>query len=488
MKTLQDILLNVTVLEVAGSNAVTIGSVCFDSRAVVTDTLFVAVTGTATDGHLFIDQAIAKGATAIICEQMPATLAAGVTYVKVPSSALALAFVAENFYDNPSAEVKLIGITGTNGKTTTATLLYRMFMDLGYKVGLLSTVENRINEVVVPATHTTPDPVQLSALLAEMVDAGCEYVFMEASSHAIHQNRVAAMQFDGAVFTNISHDHLDYHKTFDDYIKAKKTLFDNLSANAFALTNLDDKRGTVMVQNTKALVRTYSLKRVADFRAKILENAFSGLMLEIDGLEVHTRLIGEFNAYNLLAIYAVARLLGVEKMEALGALSRLQTAEGRFDYIISPSRHIVGIVDYAHTPDALKKVLSSIKAIRTGNEQVITVVGCGGNRDREKRPVMARIACELSNKVILTSDNPRNEEPEEILAQMKTGVTPAHARNVLTITERKEAIRTAAQLAADGDIILLAGKGHEKYQDIKGVKYPFDDKQILADTLKEMDN
>lgn len=488
MKTLNDILNNVTVLQVVGNESVAIGKVCFDSREVVAGSLFVAVTGTATDGHLYIDQSIAKGAVAIVCEQMPETLVDGVIYIKVPVSSEALAFIAENFFDNPSGKTKMVAITGTNGKTTTATLLYRLFFGLGYKVGLLSTVENRINEVVVPATHTTPDPIQLSGLLAEMVESGCEYVFMEASSHAIHQNRVAALQLDGAVFTNISHDHLDYHKTFDDYIKAKKKLFDNLSSNAFALTNIDDKRGMVMVQNTKALIRTYSLKRVADFRAKILENAFSGLLLDLDGQEVHTRLIGEFNAYNLLAIYAVARLLGIDKMETLGALSQLTTAEGRFDYVISPKRHIVGIVDYAHTPDALKKVLASIKAIRTGNEQVITVVGCGGNRDKEKRPVMARIACELSNKVILTSDNPRNEEPEEILAQMKTGVTPVHARNVLTITERKEAIRTAAQLAVDGDIILLAGKGHEKYQEIKGVKYPFDDKQILADTLKEMDN
>ena len=488
MKTLKDILKNVNPLEVKGNTSITISNVCFDSRQVEKGCLFVAVTGTATDGHLYINSSIEKGATAIVCEHLPENIQADVTYVVVANSNHALAYIAENFYDNPSAELKIVAITGTNGKTTTATLLYRLFMDLGYKTGLLSTVENRIGATVVPATHTTPDPVQLSSLLAEMVDAGCEYVFMEASSHAIHQGRIAAIHFAGAVFSNISHDHLDYHKTFDEYIKAKKALFDNLPSDAFALTNIDDKRGMVMVQNTKATIRTYSLKRVADFRAKILENAFTGLMLEVDGTEVHTRLIGEFNAYNLLAIYSVANLLGIDKLESLGALSRLYTAEGRFDYIISPKRKVIGIVDYAHTPDALKKVLSSVKQIRTGNEQVITVVGCGGNRDKEKRPLMARIACELSNRVILTSDNPRNEEPETILAEMNAGVTPVHKRNVLTISDRKEAIRTAAQLAMEGDIILLAGKGHEKYQEIKGVKYPFDDKQILADTLKEMED
>ncbi|MDX2002658.1 MAG: UDP-N-acetylmuramoyl-L-alanyl-D-glutamate--2,6-diaminopimelate ligase [Chitinophagales bacterium] len=488
MKQLKDILYKVNLLDVIGSTAIDIQKVTFDSRQVEAGCLFVAVSGTQVDGHHFIQQAIDKGAKAILCEQLPNEFQQQISYIRVQNSARALAFVAENFYDNPSEKLKIVAVTGTNGKTTTATLLYRLFRELGYSVGLLSTVENKINEATIPATHTTPDPIQLSSLLADMVDAGCEYAFMEASSHAIHQHRVAALQLTGAVFTNITHDHLDYHGTFDAYIAAKKQLFDELPASAFALVNLDDKRGRVMVQNTKGKVQTYSLSRIADFKGRIIESSFSGLIMDVDGQELYTKLIGEFNAYNVMAIYAVAVLLGIPKVEALGAISQLNTAEGRFDYISTPKRKIIGIVDYAHTPDALKKVLDTIKAIRTGNEQLITVVGCGGNRDREKRPLMARIASELSNKVVLTSDNPRNEEPEAILDEMYAGLTPNLSRHVLRIVDRKEAIRTACQLAGHGDIILLAGKGHEKYQEIKGVKYPFDDKQILAETLNALEN
>jgi len=366
-------------------------------------------------------------------------------------------------------------------------MCYNLFRELGYKVGLLSTVHNMVDTTEVPATHTTPDAIKLNALLADMVDAGCEFAFMEASSHAIVQHRIAGLQLTGAVFSNITHDHLDYHGTFDNYIAAKKKLFDDLPASAFALTNIDEKRGRVMMQNTKAKVYTYSLSRIADYKGRIVENSFSGLIMEMDGVEMHTRLIGEFNAYNLLAVYGIAMLLGVDKLEALSGISNLASAEGRFDYVVSFKEKIVGIVDYAHTPDALKKVLSTIQAIRTGNEQVITVVGCGGNRDKEKRPIMARIACELSNRVILTSDNPRNEDPAQILREMQAGVTPVFATRVLTIQDRKEAIRTACALAQPADIVLVAGKGHEKYQDIAGVKHPFDDKKILAETLNELD-
>ncbi len=487
MKLLRDILYKVKLMEISGPTDVEVTQITFDSRNIQRGSLFVAVKGTQVDGHQFIEQAIKKNASVIVCEQLPAELSREVTFVQVRNSSDALGVIANNFYDEPSAKLKLVAVTGTNGKTTTVTLLYRLFRQLGFKAGLLSTVQNQINDEIIASTHTTPDAIQLTALLNKMVKAGCEYCFMEASSHAIIQNRVSGLQFAGAVFTNITHDHLDYHKTFKEYIEAKKKLFDDLPSSAFSLVNIDDRNGKVMVQNTKAKVYTYSLKKAADFRLKILENAFNGLLVMIDNQEVYTKLVGEFNAYNILAVYSTATLLGAEKIQVLKVISQLHAAEGRFDYFITPRKKIIGIVDYAHTPDALKNVLSSINSIRTGNEQVITVVGCGGNRDKDKRPVMARIACELSNKIVLTSDNPRNEEAETIIQQMQEGVNASCKRKVLSIIDRKEAIKTACSLAQAGDIILLAGKGHEKYQEIKGEKFPFDDKEILKETLQAFD-
>lgn len=486
MKKLSDILYKVNLLEVEGSTTIHVLDITFDSREVKEGTLFIATKGTAIDGHKFIDSAIEKGAVGIICEKIPSHTQEGITYVKVQDSSLALAVIADNYFDSPSSKIKVIAVTGTNGKTTVATLLYRLFQSLGYPCGLLSTVENKINEVTIQATHTTPDAIQINRLLRDMLFAGCHYCFMEASSHAIQQNRIAGLNFTGAVFTNISRDHLDYHKTFENYIAAKKKLFDNLSSSAFALINVDDKNGLVMLQNTKAKKQSYSLQTVADFTAKILENSFSGLLLNIDNAEVFSHLVGDFNAYNLLAIYGTARLLGEEKVKVLTAISQLQPAEGRFDYVISNKYKIVGIVDYAHTPDALEKVLSTIRSIRNNNERLITIVGCGGDRDTGKRPMMGNVAVELSDKVILTSDNPRSEDPNEILNQMKKGIPISNIPKVLTITDRNEAIKTAVTFAQSGDIILLAGKGHEKYQEIKGVKYPFDDKQVLSETFKSM--
>ena len=483
MKLLKDILYKAGIENVLGSTSVGVSSVCFDSRLVETNSLFVAVTGTQVDGHDFIELAIEKGATSIVCESIPLKLHENVTYVEVKDSSKALGIIAANYYDNPSSELKLVGITGTNGKTTTATLLYNLFTALGYKTGLLSTVVNKIGLQDIAATHTTPDAIQLNKLLREMVSQGCEYCFMEVSSHAIHQNRVQSIEFVGGVFTNITHDHLDYHKTFDEYIKAKKMFFDNLNPTAFALVNKDDKHGLVMLQNTQAKKYTYALKSMADYTCKVVENDFNGMLLNISGNEVWTKLIGGFNAYNMLAIYSVADLLGMDKLKTLTAISDLSSVDGRFQYIKS-SNNIAGIVDYAHTPDALKNVLKTINEIRTGNENVITVVGCGGDRDKLKRPIMASIACENSNKVILTSDNPRSEDPEEILADMKKGVEAVHFKKVLSITNREEAIKTACSLANDGDIILVAGKGHEKYQEIKGVKYPFDDLNVLTQTFE----
>ena len=467
-----------------GDTGIHILDITFDSRAVKEGSLFIAVKGVATDGHKFIELAIQQGAVAIVCDKFPADIKDGITYLKVPDSSVALGIIADNYFDQPSSRIKIVTVTGTNGKTTVATLLYRMFQSLGYPCGLLSTVENRINDSVIEATHTTPDAIQINRLLKDMLYAGCTYCFMEASSHAIDQNRLSGLTIAGSIFTNITRDHLDYHKTFDNYIEAKKKLFDNLSADAFALTNIDDKRGIVMIQSTKAKKYSYSLSVSADFTAKILENTFGGLLLNIDGVDVSTHLVGEFNAYNLLAIYSAAVLLGEEKLKVLTALSALQPAEGRFDYIVSDKLKIVGIVDYAHTPDALEKVLSTVKSIRTANERILTIVGCGGDRDNGKRPMMAKVAAELSDKVILTSDNPRSEDPNEILNQMKTGIPIPMIPNVLSIADRKEAIKTAVSLAHSGDIILLAGKGHEKYQEIKGVKHPFDDKQVLDETFK----
>ncbi|HMO40088.1 MAG TPA: UDP-N-acetylmuramoyl-L-alanyl-D-glutamate--2,6-diaminopimelate ligase [Saprospiraceae bacterium] len=483
MKNLQELLTQVSVVTIKGEPDRQVLHLTLDSRQAQQGSLFAALRGYQTDGHRFIDAAIANGASIVLAEVLPTTLHPNVTYVQVADSAAALGQMAHVFYNRPSEHLKLVGVTGTNGKTTTVTLLYNLLQALGYKVGLLSTVENRIGQQVVEATHTTPNAIAIHALLADMVAAGCDYAFMEVSSHAAHQRRIAGLQFAGGVFTNISHDHLDYHKTFDEYIKAKKSFFDILQKNAFALVNVDDKRGNVMVQNTRAAVHRYSLHRMADFRAKILDNSLLGLHLELDGHDFHGRLIGEFNAYNLLATYAAAVLLGLPPTEVLTALSNVQSAEGRFDYIFDQNRRILGIVDYAHTPDALEKVLATIRQLRQAKARVLTVVGCGGDRDRTKRPEMAKIACELSDQVILTSDNPRTEQPEAILADMEAGVPANATHRVLTIADRRQAIRTAYKLAQPGDIILVAGKGHEKYQEINGVKHPFDDKAILTEAF-----
>ncbi len=465
-----------------GSLDVQIAAICFDSREVRPGSLFIAVKGTQTDGHQYIARTVEAGATAVLCETLPAETPAGVTFVQVADSAQALGKVAAQFYGNPSAKLKLVAVTGTNGKTTTVTLLFKLFRKLGYNVGLLSTVQNQINETVIPSTHTTPDAVKLNALLDQMVKAGCTHAFMEASSHAIVQERVAGLQFAGAVFSNITHDHLDFHGTFDNYIRAKKKLFDELPASAFALVNLDDKRGLVMLQNTNAKKNTFSLQNVATFKGKLIANTLHGLQMEINGQEVWFKLIGTFNAYNLLGVYAAAVLLGETPEEVLTQLSDLQPAPGRFDQVLSRTG-ITGIVDYAHTPDALENVLETIHSLREGTARIITIVGCGGNRDAAKRPVMADIACRFSDLALLTSDNPRFEEPEAILADMEKGVKITDRKKAKVITDRREAIRHAVGIAQKGDIILLAGKGHETYQEIKGVKYPFDDKQELEQLL-----
>ena len=485
MRLLTDILYKAGLEEIIGTTNVAVSSITFDSRKIKKDSLFIAVKGTAVDGHAFITQAIETGAIAIVCEELPEIQLENITYIKVKNANYALGIIAANFYDNPSQKLKLVGVTGTNGKTTTVTLLYNLFKSLGYTVGLLSTVKNKIHNEEIPATHTTPDAISLNELLSKMVEKGCQYVFMEVSSHAIVQHRVTGITFAGGVFTNITHDHLDYHKTFDEYIKAKKIFFDNLSEDAFALTNKDDANGMVMLQNTKAHRVTYALKSPADHKCRIIENHLNGLLLNIDNKEVWVKLIGMFNAYNVLAVYCTAVLLKQDATNILTALSALNSVEGRFQYLKSESG-IIGIVDYAHTPDALKNVLETIKGIRTGNEQVITLVGCGGDRDSAKRPVMAKIACQFSNKVILTADNPRSEDPEEILNQMQKGIDPVDAKKTLRISDRKEAIKTACSFAKPGDIILVAGKGHEKYQEIKGVKHPFDDFEILKETFKTL--
>lgn len=486
LKLLSDILYKTRLEEIIGSTNVAISSVTFDSRKVKKDSLFIATRGTASDGHHYIELAIEAGAVAVVCEDLPETLNENVTYVKVLDSSASLGYIACNFYDNPSEKLKLVGITGTNGKTTTVTLLFNLFRGLGYNVGLLSTVENKINTTVIPSTHTTPDALALNELLAKMVEAGCQYAFMEVSSHAIVQHRITGLKFTGAAFSNITHDHLDYHKTFEEYIKAKKMFFDNLQDDAFALTNKDDRNGLVMLQNTKAKKYSYGLKSIADFKCRVVENHLNGLLLSIDNQEVWVKLIGSFNAYNVLVAYSVAILLKQDKVQVLTTLSNLNSVEGRFQYIKSKNG-IVAIVDYAHTPDALKNVLETIKDIRTGNEQVITLVGCGGDRDAAKRPIMAQIACEYSNKVVLTSDNPRSEDPEEILNQMQAGINPVEMKKTLRISDRKEAIRTAVAFAKEGDIILIAGKGHEKYQEIKGVKHPFDDFEIVKENFKTLE-
>ncbi len=483
MANLQDILFKVNIRFVQGSTNIDIHDLQIDSRKVSAGSVFIAIKGAATDGHKFIDLAIEQQAKAIICQVIPEQLKEGITYVKVEDSGIAAGIMAHNFYGNISERIKLIGVTGTNGKTTIATLLFKLFSQLGYTCGLLSTVQNHIGDKIVAATHTTPDAISLNQLLKQMYDEGCTYVFMETSSHAIHQHRIAGLQFAGGVFSNITHDHLDYHKTFDEYIRVKKSFFDNLSSSAFAVVNADDKRGLVMLQNTAASKYYYSLKTTADFKGKILENGLSGLMMNVNDQEVHFRLIGEFNAYNLLAVYATAICLGEDKNEVLLSLSAMTGAEGRFEYYISPKEQIIGIIDYAHTPDALINVLATIKKLKKGYEQIITVIGCGGDRDKTKRPVMAEAATEYSNRVILTSDNPRSEDPQEILRDMETGLNTAGRRKSISIVDRKEAIKTAVSFAKEEDIILIAGKGHEKYQEIKGIRHPFDDKQVLLETF-----
>jgi UDP-N-acetylmuramoyl-L-alanyl-D-glutamate--2,6-diaminopimelate ligase len=473
------------ILELVGNTEQDITGICFDSRKVSTSSMFIATVGTVVDGHQFIASAIEKGASVIVCEKLPEQLDATITYVVVENSSRAMGLIAAAYYQHPSKKLKLVGVTGTNGKTTVATLLSNLFQALGYKVGLLSTVENKINNTVIPSSHTTPDSITINELLLAMIEANCDYCFMEVSSHATVQERIAGLSFTGAVFTNISHDHLDFHHTFDEYIKAKKYFFDQLPASAFALTNSDDKRGAVMLQNTKAHVKTYALQSMATFKAKIIENQFSGLFLNIDAEEVWFKMVGSFNAYNLLAVYATAMLLDQDKTRVLTILSTLSGAEGRFDYTIA-ANGVIGIVDYAHTPDAIKNVLQTIANIRKGNETVIAIVGCGGDRDKTKRPIMAEVACKLSDKVILTSDNPRTEDPATILKEMEAGVPISLKKKTITIQDRKEAIRTACHLAKSGDIILLAGKGHEKYQEINGVKFPFDDKQIFSEIMESL--
>ncbi|MFT3676745.1 MAG: UDP-N-acetylmuramoyl-L-alanyl-D-glutamate--2,6-diaminopimelate ligase [Chitinophagaceae bacterium] len=483
---LRDVLYKVAIRSVSGSTEVDVTDVQIDSRKVKEGTAFVAVKGVAADGHAFIGKAVEAGAIAIVCEQLPAEQKEGVVYLQVQNSGAAAAWMAHNLYGQPSEKLKLVGVTGTNGKTTIATLLYKLFTSLGYTCGLISTVENRIGNDIVPATHTTPDAVSLNQLLAQMLQAGCSHVFMEVSSHALHQHRVTGLQFAGGIFSNITHDHLDYHKTFDEYIRVKKSFFDGLASSAFAISNADDKRGVVMLQNTAAHKYLYSLRTLAEFKGKIIENSLSGLAMTINDQEVHFRLIGEFNAYNLLAVYAAATCLGEEKNEVLRHLSVLTGAEGRFDYIVSAKERIIAIVDYAHTPDALLNVLATINKLKKGYEQVIAVVGCGGDRDKTKRPVMAAAAVEHSDKAIFTSDNPRSEDPAQIIKDMEEGLPAAARRKYIAITDRQEAIRTAISLARPDDIVLIAGKGHEKYQEIKGVKHHFDDKEIVQQVFEQL--
>jgi UDP-N-acetylmuramoyl-L-alanyl-D-glutamate--2,6-diaminopimelate ligase len=477
---LQHIIHGLAAKQILGNVSQKISQLTFDSRKANSETLFFAIKGTQVDGHSFIPQVISSGCLAIVCEELPMNVTDAVCFIQVANVSIFMAEVAAKFYNYPSKELKLVAVTGTNGKTTVATLLFNLFRLFNHNVGLLSTVQNQINEEVIPATHTTPDVITLNALLRLMVDRGCSYCFMEASSHAIHQHRISGLHFAGFGFTNITHDHLDYHNTFDAYIKAKKQLFDQANEDAFALTNKDDKNGLVMLQNTKATKYTYGIKQMADFKAKIMESDFNGMLLQMDGEEAWFRLVGNFNAYNLLLVYGIAYLLGKDKLEIIQKLSQLGSVKGRFDYVRS-ANGIVGIVDYAHTPDALENVLKTINEVRSGNQQLITVVGCGGNRDKAKRPIMASTACDLSTKVILTSDNPRDENPDDILNEMQAGVPALHYKKTLRISDRREAIKTAVSIANSGDIILVAGKGHENYQEIQGVKFPFDDRAALTE-------
>lgn len=485
MAELKDILYKVTINAVVGSTGIEVNTIHFDSRTVSKQDVFVAIKGTTVDGHNYIDKAIQQGAAAIICETLPNDIQNGITYVEVEDASSALAYMASNFYDNPSSNLRLVGVTGTNGKTTVTTLLYQLFKNAGYKVGLLSTVRIMVDNTEYKATHTTPDSLTINKYLKLMNDAGVEFCFMEVSSHGIHQKRSEGLQFEGGVFTNLSHDHLDYHKSFAEYRDVKKSFFDHLPKQAFALVNIDDKNGLVMLQNTQAKKYTYAIKTYADYKAQVLENELSGLLLKLNDSELWTKLIGTFNAYNVAAIYGTAELLGLEKVEILRLISELESVSGRFQYLISDEK-ITAIVDYAHTPDALKNVLETINSIRTKNEELITVVGCGGDRDTTKRPKMGHIASALSSKVIFTSDNPRSEQPEAIIEDIEKGVEPQNFKKIMSITNRRQAIKTACQMANPNDIILIAGKGHETYQEIKGERFDFDDYQIVKEFLKQL--
>ncbi len=483
---LKDIIYKVAIDTVIGNTAVGVNAIEFDSRKIKQEDVFVAIRGVVSDGHDFIEKAIDQGAIAIICEELPPITIEGVTYVKVEDAQSALAIMAANFYGTPSENLKLVGVTGTNGKTTIATLLFQLFKNAGYKVGLLSTVKILVDDTEYKATHTTPDSITINRYLKEMNDVGVEFCFMEVSSHGIHQKRTEGLFFAGGIFTNLSHDHLDYHNTFKEYRDVKKVFFDGLPPSAFTLTNKDDKNGAYMLQNTKAKQYSYALQSFADFRGQILENSLEGLLLKLNDNEVWSKLIGSFNAYNLLAIFGTAELLGLETLETLRLLSDLKSVSGRFQYLISEEQKITAIVDYAHTPDALKNVLETINDIRTKNETLITVVGCGGDRDKMKRPVMGNIAAKLSNKAIFTSDNPRTENPEQIIEDIEKGVEPQDYKKMLSITDRKQAIKTACQLADKEDIILIAGKGHETYQEINGERFDFDDFEIVKEELKKL--
>ncbi|WP_271406928.1 UDP-N-acetylmuramoyl-L-alanyl-D-glutamate--2,6-diaminopimelate ligase [Tenacibaculum soleae] len=487
MKNLKNILYKVAVNAIYGNIDVDICNIQFDSRLVQSNDLFVAQKGVTVDGHQFIKKALSLGATVVVCENIPENKKAGITYIEVEDSNVALAVMAANYYENPSTKLQLVGVTGTNGKTTVTTLLYQLFKKAGYKVGLLSTVKIMVDDAVHTATHTTPNSLAINKYLSLMVDADVEYCFMEVSSHGVHQKRTEGLYFVGGVFTNLSHDHLDYHKSFAEYRDVKKTFFDSLPKSAFALVNLDDKNGQIMLQNTKANKQTFALKTVGDYKAKVLEKRFSGSLLTINGVEVWTKLIGEFNASNLLAIYSVANLLGLEKLETLRLISELESVDGRFQYTVSEDG-VTAVVDYAHTPDALKNVLQTINDIRTGNENVITVVGCGGDRDKTKRPKMAMIAAQLSNQAIFTSDNPRTEDAQLIIDEMEVGVSAENYKKTIAILNRKQAIKTACKMAITGDIILIAGKGHENYQEINGVKHHFDDLEEVVNCFKQLKN
>jgi len=481
---LNELLYRVNIKAVSGNLETTISNLQTDSRKVTPGTCFIAVKGVFSDGHQFIPNAILQGAKVIICEQLPQSLKEDVCYVEVADTSVAAGIISANYFGNPSEKMKVVGVTGTNGKTTIATLLWKLFTELGYTCGLVSTVQNRIGSRTLESTHTTPDPVSLQALMAEMRNEGCTHVFMECSSHAIHQQRIAGVHFTGAIFSNITHDHLDYHGSFEEYIRVKKSWFDGLPSHSFAISNSDDKRGHVMLQNTKAKKLFYSLRTLADFKGKILDNSLNGLHLILNDIEVHFRMIGNFNAYNLLAVFGAAVSLGEDKHNVLQVMSSLTGAEGRFDFITSKNEKVVGIVDYAHTPDALLNVLATIKDLRQENQKIVTVVGCGGNRDKQKRPIMAEVACQHSDKIILTSDNPRDEDPQDILRDMESGINVVCRKKCITIADRREAIKTAVNLTSEKDILLIAGKGHEKYQEIRGVRHPFDDKEVMNEMFE----